>query len=165
MNNLPKFLEAGQSEPKLSTKEYWDKFNFAMLLHPSKIQVDDLLTKQSQTDTTLTVEEALNLKISKASFIMAIGEQTLPRENKQRTNILRYSQATFKKTKLGSVLLVICTYREVITQETPALHSKNLAKRKYETKFHHGALNCITILGIDQKNIKRANIPENYVEL
>ena len=77
MNNLPKFLESGQTEPKMSTKEYWGKLNFAMLLHPSKIQVNELMAKQSTAGTTLNAEELLNIKACKASFIMAVGDQTL----------------------------------------------------------------------------------------
>ena len=76
MNTIPKFLEQGQHEPKISTKEYWTRFEFAMLLHPSKIQVDKLLKKQADNAQTLTDEEKLSLEICKATFIMAVGDQT-----------------------------------------------------------------------------------------
>ena len=77
MNSLPKFLESGVAEPKFSTKEYWNKYIFAMLLHPSKIQVDKLLQKQSDNATSLSEEEILNLQICKASFMISIGDQAV----------------------------------------------------------------------------------------
>ncbi len=70
-------MESGQSEPKISTKDYWKQFTYAMLLHSSKIQVNELLTRQGNATQTLTEEEKLNLRICKASFIMAIGDPTM----------------------------------------------------------------------------------------
>ncbi len=48
-----------------------------MLLHPIKLQVDNLLRKQSEEVTALTEEETLNLHICKASFMMSIGDQVV----------------------------------------------------------------------------------------
>ena len=48
-----------------------------MLLHPSKIQVDKLLRKQSEDTKSLSEEETLNLQICKASFMMSIGDQAV----------------------------------------------------------------------------------------
>ena len=77
MNSLPKFLQSGVAEPKFSTKEYWNKHKFAILLHPSKIQVGKLLQKQSDDATSLSEKETLNLQICKASSMMSIGYQAV----------------------------------------------------------------------------------------
>ena len=62
MNTIPKFLESGQHEPKTSINDYWTWFELAMLLHPSKIQVDKVLQKQADTSQTLSDEEKLSLQ-------------------------------------------------------------------------------------------------------
>ena len=77
MNNLPNFLGAGQSEPKFSTRDYWNRFDFAMLFvqarYKWKIQIANFDVKQRE----LTEEESLNIKICKAYFIMAIADRAL----------------------------------------------------------------------------------------
>ncbi len=77
MNNLPEFVEGGSEAPRLYTKDYWNRFKFSMLLHPSKIQVDQLLTKQQTNGTSLSTDELLNIQICKATFMMAIRDQAV----------------------------------------------------------------------------------------
>ena len=77
MNNLPKILDRGSAEPSISTEEYWNRFTLAMLLHPSKIQVEKLLTNQRNDATEMTEDNKLNIHICKATFMMAIGDQTV----------------------------------------------------------------------------------------
>ena len=45
-----------------------------MLLHPSKIQAENLLTKQASRES-LSTEETLNLRICKTTSMMGIGDQ------------------------------------------------------------------------------------------
>ncbi len=81
--SIPKFLTAKGTEPKYSTEDYWNRYQYSML-STVKAKLDTLIAKMAAAsdpnatdDTALTDEEQLHLEVLKGSFLEALGEDAV----------------------------------------------------------------------------------------
>ncbi len=80
---IPKLLAAKGADPKHSTDEYWQRFQYSVM-STLKTKPDTLLTRYAAANATaataaqaLTDEETLALEILKGTFLEALGDDAL----------------------------------------------------------------------------------------
>ena len=78
---IPKFIHAKGADPKLSTEDYWRRFQYS-IISTIKTKPGHLPTKQSRaaaTDATvrLSDDKTVYLEVLKGAFLDALGEETV----------------------------------------------------------------------------------------
>ena len=83
LTSIPKFLTAKGTEPKYSTEDYWNRYQYSML-STVKAKPDTLIAKMAaasapnaSADTAFTDEGKLHLEVLKGSFLEALGDDAV----------------------------------------------------------------------------------------
>ncbi len=78
---ITKFITAKGAEPRYTTEDYWDRYQYSMLA-TIKAKPDALIAKKQaaaapNATTTLSEDNKLNLEVLKGSFLEALGEDAV----------------------------------------------------------------------------------------
>ena len=93
---IPEFITAKGVEPRYSTEDYWDRYQYSMLA-TIKAKPDTLIEQKraaavAGATTTLSDEDKVNLEVLKGSFLEALGEDAVYEIQQQNPKDKIYQQ-------------------------------------------------------------------------